>query len=78
MGNRAIPYEEQSDLGLKCYLCMSQYLEFARQLVLLMMSIFKESGIPFIKYHKSEFQIGGGIEDNSKIIFLISQQKHML
>ena len=26
----------------------------------------------------SELQIKGGIEDNSKIIFLISQQKHML
>ena len=25
-----------------------------------------------------ELQIRGGIEDNSKIIFLISQQKHML
>ena len=26
----------------------------------------------------SELQIRGGIEDNSKIIFLISQQKHIL
>ena len=26
----------------------------------------------------SELQIRGGIEDNSKIIYLISQQKHML
>ena len=26
----------------------------------------------------AELQIRGGIEDNSKIIFLISQQKHML
>ena len=27
---------------------------------------------------KAELQIGGCIEDNSKVIFLISQQKHML
>ena len=26
----------------------------------------------------SEIQMRGGIEDNSKIIFLLSQQKHML
>ena len=31
-----------------------------------------------IGYNFSELQIKGGIEDNSKIIFLISQQKHML
>ena len=34
-----------------------------------------------IKYEElilPELQIRGGIEDNSKIIFLISQQKHML
>ena len=28
--------------------------------------------------YASELQIGGGIEDNSEIIFLIPQQKHML
>ena len=27
---------------------------------------------------KAKLQIRGGIEDNSKIIFLISQKKHML
>ena len=27
---------------------------------------------------RAELQIRGGIKDNSKIIFLISQQKHML
>ena len=29
-------------------------------------------------YGLSELQISWGIEDNSKIIFLISQQKHLL
>ena len=31
-----------------------------------------------LKNKSSELQIRGGIQDNSKIIFLISQQKHML
>ena len=30
-----------------------------------------------VRYHQ-ELQIGGDIEDNSKMIFLIFQQKHML
>ena len=30
------------------------------------------------KYGTEELQIRGGTEDNSKIIFLMSQQKHML
>ena len=30
------------------------------------------------KLQKTELQIRGSIEDNSKIIFLISQRKHML
>ena len=30
------------------------------------------------KKHCPELQIRGSIEDNSKIIFLISQRKHML
>ena len=30
------------------------------------------------KGRRSELQISGGTEDNSKIIFLISEQKHML
>ena len=32
----------------------------------------------FLYEENSELQIRGAIEDNSKIIFLISQQKHML
>ena len=31
-----------------------------------------------VRWIFSELQIRGGIGDNSKIIFLISQQKHML
>ena len=41
-------------------------------------TVFLYHEIFVIRAKHPELQIRGGIEDNSKIIFLISQQKHML
>ena len=39
---------------------------------------FVEEALDLCTAYKAHYYIRGGIEDNSKMIFLISQQKHML
>ena len=58
--------------------------QWATKVVIILLPLFRVMAIITkiadirVKMHMSELEISGGIEDNSKIIFLIYQQKHML